>query len=421
MIKELRLINWKSFEDATLHIDPLTVIIGANASGKSNALDALLFLQRIAFGRSITATIAGDTELSNIRGGIEWVVRKPETSFGLEVLVQDPRQETIEYRYTIKIAANSVRAELASESLVRMKYRPYSSTPIEQKLYYTNLEDTSAAAIPTYFSSGKQGRGKRIDLNRAYSILSQMETQSFRKEVSEGARLVQENFQRIFILDPIPSHMRNYSPFSDKLKSDGANIAGVLAALPKERKEEVEVILTSYLKQMPERDIKRVWTEPVGKFETDAMLYCEEGWPGSREQDTVDARGMSDGTLRYLAIITALLTREENSLLVVEEVDNGLHPSRAHILVKMLQELGNQRNIDVIVTTHNPALLDALGNRMVPFITVAHRDMSTGASTFTLLEEIEQLPKLMASGTIGRLTTEGKIEAALKSAGRRGR
>lgn len=414
MIKELKLINWKSFEDATLHIDPLTIIIGANASGKSNALDALLFLQRIAFGRSITATIAGDTELTSIRGGIEWVVRKPETSFGLEVLVQDPRQEKTEYRYTIKIAANGVRAELASESLVRMKYRPRSSTPTEHNLYYTKLEDTSAAAIPTYFSIEKQGRGKRLDLNRAYSILSQMETQSFRKEVSEGARLVQENLQRIFILDPIPSHMRNYSPFSDKLKSDGANIAGVLAALPKERKEEVELILTGYLKKMPERDIKRVWTEPVGKFETDAMLYCEEGWPGPREQDIVDARGMSDGTLRYLAIVTALLTREENSLLVVEEVDNGLHPSRAHILVQMLQELGKERNIDVIVTTHNPALLDALGNRMVPFIAVTHRDMSTGASTFTLLEEIEQLPKLMASGTIGRLTTEGKIEAALK-------
>jgi len=42
MIKELTLTNWKSFEKATLYIDPLTIIIGANASGKSNTLDALL-------------------------------------------------------------------------------------------------------------------------------------------------------------------------------------------------------------------------------------------------------------------------------------------------------------------------------------------------------------------------------------------
>jgi hypothetical protein len=58
-------------------------------------------------------------------------------------------------------------------------------------------------------------------------------------------------------------------------------------------------------------------------------------------------------------------------------------------------------------------MLDALGTRMVPFVTVAHRDGKTGESRLTLLEEIEQLPKLLASGSIGRLSTQGKIEAAL--------
>lgn len=126
---------------------------------------------------------------------------------------------------------------------------------------------------------------------------------------------------------------------------------------------------------------------------------------------------MSDGTLRYLAIVTAMLTRQSGSLLVIEEVDNGLHPSRAHVLVDMLRTLGKARRIDVIVTTHNPALLDAAGTRMLPFITVAHRDDTTGASRLTQLEDIEQLPKLMAFGSLGRLSTEGRIETALKQAG----
>jgi len=47
---------------------------------------------------------------------------------------------------------------------------------------------------------------------------------------------------------------------------------------------------------------------------------------------------------------------------------------------------------------------------MVPFITVAHRDNRTGSSLLTQLEDIEELPKLMAGGTIGKLSTEGKIE-----------
>ncbi len=46
MIKELHLKNWKSFGDTILYIEPVTVLMGLNASGKSNAIDALLFLQR---------------------------------------------------------------------------------------------------------------------------------------------------------------------------------------------------------------------------------------------------------------------------------------------------------------------------------------------------------------------------------------
>jgi hypothetical protein len=80
----------------------------------------------------------------------------------------------------------------------------------------------------------------------------------------------------------------------------------------------------------------------------------------------------------------------------------------------MLKTLGKKRQIDIVVTTHNPALLDAAGNTMVPFITVVHRDDKSGASILTPLEEIEQLPKLMAGGSLGRLSTEGRIETALK-------
>ena len=45
MITKLRLHNWKSFEDSTIYIDPLTFLIGTNASGKSNVLDAFDFLR----------------------------------------------------------------------------------------------------------------------------------------------------------------------------------------------------------------------------------------------------------------------------------------------------------------------------------------------------------------------------------------
>lgn len=412
MIKELKLGNWKSFDQATLFIDPLTILIGTNASGKSNTLDALLFLQRTASGVGIFQAINGDVNLAPIRGGMEWVCRKPAKEFTLKVtLGSDLKNQDFRYELTVQI--NGAKAEVVHEELTLLKYGPRSQSPKESRLFYTQPQETAAPGIPAYFTTGTKGPGKRIDVNRSHIVLAQSDALNLRKEVQEGVKQVLAQLQQIFVFDPIPSHMRDYTPFSEKLQSDGSNIAGVLAALDEKRKKEVEDILTEYLKALPERDIQRIWTEPVGKFQTDAMLYCEEGWSGTQFH-TVDARGMSDGTLRYLAIVTAMLTRQPGSLLVIEEVDNGLHPSRAHVLVEMLRNLGKDRGIDVIVTTHNPALLDAAGARMVPFITVVHRDNATGASLLMQLEDIKQLPKLMASGSLGQISAGGHIEAALK-------
>jgi AAA15 family ATPase/GTPase len=102
--------------------------------------------------------------------------------------------------------------------------------------------------------------------------------------------------------------------------------------------------------------------------------------------------------------------------MVIEEVDNGLHPSRSDLLLRMLREIGEKRQVDILVTTHNPALLNELGPEMVPFVVVAHRDPETGESKLTLLEDINNLPKLMASGPLGKLTSEGLIEKSLSGA-----
>ncbi|MDY0221509.1 MAG: ATP-binding protein [Desulfobacterium sp.] len=417
MIKELNLKNWKSFKDSTLYIDPLTILIGTNASGKSNLLDAFVFLSRVSAGVGIFQAINGDVNLPLLRGGMEWVCRKPENQFSLEILV-DGLKASQDYRYSLTIQINGSKAEVFKEELALLTYGKGNGQPKVNTLFVTKQEESTTPGIPTCFSTGTQGqsREKLVELNRSHTVLSQTETMNLRKEIQDGTQQVLSQLKNIFVFDPIPSHMRDYSSFSETLRADGSNIAGVLAGIEKESREELEETLTSYLKKLPERDIERIWAEPVGKFKTDAMLYCREGWGGDTSHE-IDARGMSDGTLRYLAIVTALLTRKSKSLLVIEEVDNGLHPSRVQFLIEMLKTLGKERAIDVIVTTHNPALLDAAGAEMVPFIAVAHRDNHTGISLLTQLEDIQQLPKLMAGGSLGRIATQGRIEAALKSRG----
>ncbi|NEO72104.1 AAA family ATPase [Moorena sp. SIO3H5] len=407
MLKKLILENWKSFRYAEFPIDPLTVLIGTNASGKSNLIDALELLKRIVLGKDIRSALAGDAAFPGIRGGVEWASLKPESHFTLKVVLEGEDDET-DYLYSITVETKP-SVQLSDESLIRQVYSPDSN----QILTQTSLFKTSYTRTQDKDIHVKLLEQEQITLPKYWkgsnSLLTRLREIGYHAELTNIIGKVCTIIENIFIFNPIPAKMRNYSPLSDRIESDGSNIAGVLAALPKEQKEEFDSRVSAYLKYLPERDIQEVWAEPVGKFGTDAMLYCKEEWkPGQTTE--IDARGMSDGTLHFLAIITALITRPEGSQLVIEDVDNGLHPSRLHLLITMLKEIGEKRKIDILITTHNPALLDALGPEMIPFVVVAHRDSETGLSKLTLLETMDNLPKLMASGSLGNLVTKGAIE-----------
>ena len=365
----------------------------------------------------LTPSLQGDGNVAPLRGGVEWAARKPGDHFRLSLVLT--ANETTDYIYEIECRTVQARCEVTAEKLDRKRYRigkkgirVGSPSPVSLLRTDPIIDENSPTIVARLYN---EKSGTRRQMNRTNSALFQLVGQKLRQEIQEGVDSLIAALRNIFILDPIPSHMRTFSPLSDRLEADAGNIAGVLAALSPKEQKGIEDTLTRYASQLPERDIARVWAEPVGKFGSDAMLYSDEEMGQRGQHNVVDARGMSDGTLRFLAILTALLTRPENSLLVVEEVDNGLHPSRSKLLLQMLGEQGDARHVDVIVTTHNPALLDAMGTAIVPFITVAHRDPSSGVSRLTLLEDVKQLPKMLAQGPVGRISSQGLIERALKN------
>jgi predicted ATPase len=436
MLKQLILENWKSFRYAELNFDPLTVLIGANASGKSNAIEALEFLRRIFLGKTVQEALLGDSVLSPIRGGSEWATHQGNNQFTLKVLIRG-QDEVVDYLYSVT-AQTTTQIGFISESLKEIKRqgtnKSYESelfavlSPVQNK--DSKLYDTSRLFLADEANSTLQGLGETLGnvqravnefgnpldessdslLNNADVLIQQFKPYS--SLLKSSSELVQA-VKNIFVMNPLPSKMRSYSPLSNELLNDASNIAGVLAALPNQKKAEIEATLVEYVAHLPERDIQRVWAETVGRLNSDAMLYCEEAWVTGEEPMLIDARGMSDGTLRFLAILTALLTRPEGSQLVVEDVDDGLHPSRIQLLLKMLREIGAKRNIDILITTHNPALLNALDPEMIPFITVAYRDSQTGESKLALLEELESLPQVLALGPLGNAATKGVIEKNL--------
>jgi predicted ATPase len=450
MLKKLILENWKSFRYAELYFDPLTVLIGTNASGKSNVVEALEFLRRMATGETVDVALNGDRALPPIRGGSNFIVNRNNLQNNQFILssVVGTNNLTKEIIYSARFYVESKTLtslddfveveveevlslhdingdnELIKSSLQPRSYLMNIIIPIPSNLNLNVFKNFYR--LYDSYDNFKDNFDHEIDAKLEYLQILEADNKSREnliKDMYEDyldnmywqiiySQEIKHIFSSFFIINPIPSQMRDFSRLSQTLEQDTSNIAGFLAALPDKKKLEVESTLSHYLEHFPEGDIKKIWAEKIGRLGTDAMLYCQEEWqPGQITE--IDARSMSDGTLRFIGILTALLTRPEGSLIVIEEIDNGLHPSRAELLVRTLREIGTKRKIDLLITTHNPALLDALGPEIVPFVVVAHRDSETGESKLTQLEDIENLPKLLASGTLGKLATKGSIEKSL--------
>lgn len=391
MIEEIRLRNWKSYKDSKLYIEPLTFIIGFNASGKSNVLDALHFLSELAKGATI------DEVGSEIRGGKEWIISRNEDSCGIDVKIHN---DDTDYSYTIEFAKMDEKLVITQECL--------SANSKDLLLTDSSKVLPSNMLLSMTSYTAKQGRRRSLQVHRDRSALFQLASAGLLKEVTDGINIVLNSFKNIFMLNPIAPLMRNYTPLQKELKEDASNIAGVIAAIEEPERIILQKRIADFVRPLPERDIVTIWTETVGMFGKDAMLYCEENWVDGKTQK-LDARGMSDGTLRFIAIVTALLTLPEKTLLLIEEVDNGLHPSRSKELIKALKEIGEERNIDVLCTTHNPYLIDSLGPDMIPCITYVKRNEQTGSSELNTLDENENLVNMMASGSIGQSMVKGRI------------
>jgi hypothetical protein len=99
---------------------------------------------------------------------------------------------------------------------------------------------------------------------------------------------------------------------------------------------------------------------------------------------------------------------------VVEEIDNGLHPSRARQLVHLLLSLVMKRGVDVLLTTHNETLLSALPQDLVPTVVVAHRDPKNGTSRLTVLEELDGLRRMIGMAPLGALLANNRIAETIQ-------
>lgn len=338
---------------------------------------------------------------TGIRGGSRGAPRYESTSFELGCSL-DCGEYSLDYEVKIGIKP---RVWLLNESL----YKKIPGAKQKKLVYRTSSPDEKSGEIQVIYHTNQRGRNPQVPFLRNHSILSQIPGR-FPADSSEAPEVrkifaqVTAVLRAILILNPVLHLMRDYVHHSrTKIVPTAENLSAVIAELIKEQYTKQSIL--KYLQDFPEQQIVdiKVLDTPTG----DVMLnFVEQFGNGTKP---VDTRSMSDGTLRYLSILAALVGEKPGTTVVVEEVDNGLHPSRAYKLIGALRELGKKRGIEVIVTTHNPAVLNALEAEDISGVAVCYRDKNEGDSRFIPWMDLPNYPELMAKGRIGDIVTQGLV------------
>jgi hypothetical protein len=124
-------------------------------------------------------------------------------------------------------------------------------------------------------------------------------------------------------------------------------------------------------------------------------------------------RQLASEESRVLSIAASLLSAPRGALVVIEEIDNGVHPSRAQHLVETIRKTEGARGVRVLLTTHNPALMNALPVDVLARVVVCYRD-EAGNSRLVKLEDVSRYPELLSQGRLGDVATSGLLERFVK-------
>jgi AAA domain, putative AbiEii toxin, Type IV TA system len=231
------------------------------------------------------------------------------------------------------------------------------------------------------------------------------------KIIPQTVHAYQQALQNILFLDPVPARMREYSFKSDKrLQQDGTNLSSVLYRLWDSNFDHQQEIL-NFIQSLPEQAIEGL--DFIFGPRDEVMVRLMETF-GKRTRRT-EAALLSDGTLRVLAIAAAMLSAPSDSLVVIEEIDNGIHPNRAKHLLNSIRDIAERRNLRVLISTHNPALMDAIPDAALGDVVFCYRDPSMGDSRLIRLGDLDDFPSLIFQGSLGQLVTKGIVDRFIKS------
>ena len=314
--------------------------------------------------------------------------------------------------YEIKIRVNgSVMVE--EEGLYLVKTDELG--PKRNKVFKTKPAEKDRVEIKVQYKNGKQGKDPDIICVRSAAILPQMINKISRdreeqREIVAMMETVADQLKGIKYLNPVPSEMRDYVRTTDiELRTNCANLSAVLNKICKY--SEKKQFLLEFIKELPENDVTDIEfvTTKIG----DVIFALKE--KSNNTPELVDARLLSDGTLRCIAVLTAALTSDPGNMIMIEEIDNGIHPAKVYKLIEQLIQIGKERKIDLVITTHNAALMNSYKKDELIGVSTVYREKEKGTSKIISLVDIDDFPEMLLSGGLGNAMIDDGLMRALKN------
>ena len=353
--------NYRSLRDTTIVLGDFTLFIGANASGKSAILDALRFLSEAVQARDFRAPVFS-------RGGILNLAWKGQEANQVElVVILEDKSRRFEWSARLMRQAHDFHVE------EQVYETPYGSPPIQL---------LSAERGEGWWWSGE--RGERVPLKQPLSVCALAAASA---DASFPAREIAEFVGRWGFFDPNPFLLRRDWSLPDSVRFDtyGRNLGETLYSLWTSDPHTLEKIVSAT------RSVVGLPSE-IEPRESEDRFYFVQREPGL--QFPVNQMGVSSGTLRMLALMTALYGQRGTVLIGIEEPENYIHPAALSSFVDHV--LDARDRVQFMVTTHSPLLLDSLDDPAA--VNVVRRDDLNGTTVLKESDPASVRKALEASG-----------------------
>jgi predicted ATPase len=407
-ILKLDVNGFRSLKHVQWEPGALNVLIGPNASGKSNLMRSLELVSAAATGK-----LGGLVQEAGGMGAICWDDQKNATvSFCLKTSSvkagEDIERERLTYDVELSRLGEGASYRVNTEQLAN--YRAVEQGKLPSPFKFLDRRRGSAHV----YDETKKEDGKAKGLVRVPDdALQDDET-----ILSVAGNPIVGSFLQNHVLTDYQRHLAGWSVYhafgshpesiirrplvvrhEKRVSPDGANLVSVLQTLYNSSRDFPERIDDAMSAAFPDCYEKlRFQTVAVA----DQRVQLAVQFSGLDKPTA--AAGLSDGTLRFLFLLTILGSSEAVPLIAVDEPEIGLHPSMLSIVAEFAVEAS--RHSQVIISTHSEALLNAFGETR-PTTTVVR--WNQGETSLTNLDD-NQLADWLKSYSLGALFASGELE-----------